>query len=84
MRGEEIKALVSTMMQRTTARKASEAAAAEAVKKAESAMAKVDMVPKLVKQVIASKDFLLVMIITVLGAVGASVAISFGLSLLAP
>ena len=64
--------------------KASEAAAEEAARKAEEAMTKVDLVPKLVKQVLGSKQFLLVIIITVLGAIGASVAISLGLSMLAP
>jgi hypothetical protein len=64
--------------------KASEAAASEAAAKAEEAITKVDLVPKLVKQVIASREFLLVIIIAVLGAIGAAVAISVGLSLLAP
>ena len=64
--------------------RASEAAAAAAAAKAEEAIAKVDLVPKLVKQVLSSREFLLVMVITVLGAIGAAVAISLGLSLLAP
>ena len=64
--------------------RAAEAAAAEAAAKAEEAIAKVDLVPKLVKQVLSSRAFLLVMVITVLGAIGAAVAISLGLSLLAP
>jgi hypothetical protein len=64
--------------------KASQELAAKAAEKAEAAAAKFDLVPQVIKQVLGSRQFLLIIILAVLGAIFAAVAISVGLSSLGP
>jgi hypothetical protein len=60
------------------------ARAEEAKKAAEEAVAKFGLVPKLVRQILSSREFVLIAILIALGSIFAAVAISVGLSSLHP
>jgi hypothetical protein len=66
------------------AMKTSKEVATEAARKAEEAAKKADLVPKLVRQVISSREFILTLIMVVLGAMFAAVALSVGIVSLGP
>jgi hypothetical protein len=65
------------------ARQAREAAEV-AMRAAEEAVAKFGLVPKLVRQILSSREFVLIAILIAVGSIFAAVAISVGLSSLHP
>lgn len=69
---------------RKAGEKAAEEATAIATMKAEEAISKLGSVPKMVRQIISSREFILFAVIVALGSIFAAVAISVGLSSLRP
>jgi len=67
-----------------SAMKTSEEIAAKAVEKAEEATAKFGLVPKVVKEVLGSRQFMLITLLIALGSIVSAVAISVGLISLGP
>lgn len=57
---------------------------AKKAREAAETTVKSDMVPKLVKEVLSSRQFLLIILLTVLGTLFAAIAISVGLTSLGP